>query len=83
MPRPAAEFMAAFYERLFTGDTITAAVTAGRQRLYHRNRRPSPKGELPLADWVVPVHYLRRDVSFPPGPHRPTQGPAAAGAGAR
>ena len=61
----AAEFMAAFYERLFAGGTVTAAVTAGRQRLYQRNRRPSPKGEMPLADWVVPVHYLRRDVRFP------------------
>jgi tetratricopeptide (TPR) repeat protein len=61
----AAEFMAAFYERLFAGGTVTAAVTAGRQRLYQRNLRPSPKGELPLADWLVPVHYLRRDVSFP------------------
>jgi hypothetical protein len=61
----AAEFMAAFYERLFAGGTVGVAVTAGRQRLYQRNRRPSPKGDLPLADWVVPVHYLRRDVSFP------------------
>jgi tetratricopeptide (TPR) repeat protein len=61
----AAEFMAAFYERLFAGDTVTAAVTAGRRRLYQRSKRPSPKGELPLADWLVPVHYLRRDVSFP------------------
>ena len=61
----AAEFMAAFYEQLFAGSTVTAAVTAGRQRLYQRNLRPSPKGELPLADWVVPVHYLCRDVSFP------------------
>ena len=23
------------------------------------------KGDMPLADWLVPVHYLRRDVSFP------------------
>jgi tetratricopeptide (TPR) repeat protein len=61
----AAEFMAAFYEQLFTGATVTAGVTAGRQRLYQRNLRPSPKGKLPLADWLVPVHYLRRDVSFP------------------
>ena len=61
----AAEFMAAFYERLFAGKTVTAAVTAGRQRLFQRNQRPSPKGDLPLADWLVPVHYLRRDVSFP------------------
>ena len=30
----AAEFMAAFYERLFAGDTVSAAVTAGRQRLF-------------------------------------------------
>jgi hypothetical protein len=61
----AAEFMAAFYERLFAGDTVSAAVTAGRQRLFRHDRRPSPKGDLPLADWVVPVHYLRREVRFP------------------
>jgi tetratricopeptide (TPR) repeat protein len=61
----AAEFMAAFYERLFAGGTVTAAVTSGRQRLFQANLRPSPKGDMPLADWVVPVHYLRREVSFP------------------
>jgi len=61
----AAEFMAAFYERLFAGDTVSAAVTAGRQRLFRHPGRPSPKGDLPLADWVVPVHYVRRDVRFP------------------
>jgi len=61
----AAEFMAAFYERLFAGDTVSAAVTAGRQRLFRHPDRPSPKGDLPLADWVVPVHYLRREVRFP------------------
>ena len=61
----AAEFMAAFYERLFAGDTVSAAVTAGRRQLYRHGARPSPKGELPLADWMVPVHYLRREVSFP------------------
>ncbi len=61
----AAEFMAAFYERLFAGDPVSAAVTAGRQRLFQRPMRPSPKGDMALADWLVPVHYLRRDVSFP------------------
>ena len=61
----AAEFMAIFYERLFAGDTVTAAVTAGRKRLFEKDGRPSPKGELPLADWLIPVHYLRRDVAFP------------------
>jgi len=61
----AAEFMAAFYERLFAGDTVSAAVTAGRQRLFCHPGRPSPKGDLPLADWVVPVHYagMARDDS--------------------
>jgi tetratricopeptide (TPR) repeat protein len=61
----AAEFMTAFYERLFAGDTISAAVTAGRQRLFRHAGRPSPKGDLPLADWLVPVHYLRREVRLP------------------
>jgi len=61
----AAEFMAAFYERLFAGDPVSAAVTAGRQRLFRHDLRPSPKGDLPLADWVVPVHYVRREVQFP------------------
>ena len=61
----AAEFMAAFYERLFAGGSLTEAVGAGRRRLYQRPHRPSPKGPLALADWVVPVHYRRRDVRFP------------------
>jgi tetratricopeptide (TPR) repeat protein len=61
----AAQFMAVFYERLFAGDRVTDAVAAARQRLAVANLRPSPKGKLPLADWTVPVHYTRRDVSFP------------------
>jgi tetratricopeptide (TPR) repeat protein len=61
----AAEFMAAFYETLFTGATVSQAVTAGRKQLALRNERPSPKGDMPLADWLIPVHYLREDVSFP------------------
>jgi tetratricopeptide (TPR) repeat protein len=61
----AAEFMTAFYERLFAGDPVSMAVTAGRQRMFTRSMRPSPKGDMSLADWLIPVHYLRRDVSFP------------------
>jgi len=69
----AAEFMAAFYERLFAGDRVTDAISAGRRRLAQRPDRPSPKGPMPLADWVVPVHYARRDVRFPDlQTHRPT-----------
>lgn len=61
----AAEFMAAFYERLFAGDPVSAAVTAGRHRMARNSARPSRKGDIPLDDWLVPVHYLRRDVRFP------------------
>jgi len=73
----AAEFMAALYERLFAGDSVSAAVTAGRQRLFRHPDRPSPKGDLPLADWLVPVHYLRREVRFPGlVTARPASGPS-------
>ncbi|HEX4703006.1 MAG TPA: tetratricopeptide repeat protein [Pseudonocardiaceae bacterium] len=60
----AAEFMTAFYERLFAGDTVGDAVRAGRSRMVRRPGRPSPRGELPLADWAVPVYYRRGDVRF-------------------
>jgi tetratricopeptide (TPR) repeat protein len=61
----AAEFMAAFYESVFAGSSVGQAVTAGRRRLFGHDERPSPRGEMPLADWLVPVHYLRREVRFP------------------
>ncbi|NUT47404.1 MAG: tetratricopeptide repeat protein [Saccharothrix sp.] len=61
----AAEFMTAFYERLFAGDSVARAVREGRARMAQRPERPSPKGWLPLEDWAIPVHYLRRDVRFP------------------
>jgi tetratricopeptide (TPR) repeat protein len=61
----AAEFMTAFYERLFAGATVTDAVRAGRARMAHRPARPSPKGKLPLQDWLIPVHYMRKEVRFP------------------
>ncbi|MCW2890547.1 MAG: hypothetical protein JWO75_36 [Actinomycetia bacterium] len=61
----AAEFMAAFYESLFSGASVGRAVTAGRKRLFEHDGRPSPKGDMRLADWLVPVHYLRREVRFP------------------
>jgi tetratricopeptide (TPR) repeat protein len=71
----AAEFMAAFYESLFAGDSVGQAVTVGRKRLFEQDHRPSLKGDLPLADWLVPVHYLRREVRFPDA--RTTRPPAA------
>ena len=78
----AAEFMAAFYESLFTGASVGQAVTAGRRRLSGHDGRPSPKGDMPLADWLVPVHYLRKEVSLPAGPHHPPGRRAVAGCGA-
>jgi CHAT domain len=71
----AAEFMAAFYESLFTGASVGQAVTAGRRRLFEHDGRPSSKGDMPLADWLVPVHYLRQEVRFP---QARTSRPAAA-----
>ena len=69
----AAEFMAAFYERLFAGGTVSCGGDRGAAADVPQSGRPSPKGDLPLADWLVPVHYLRREVRFPqavtcPGP---------------
>lgn len=61
----ASEFMAAFYEKLFSGETVASAVTAGRQQMRHQPARPCIIGQIPLRDWIVPVHYLRREVIFP------------------
>ena len=73
----AAEFMAAFYESLFAGASVGQAVGAGRRRLFGHDGRPSPKGDMPLADWLVPVHYLRREVRFPQArTARPTAAPS-------
>ena len=71
----AAEFMAEFYEALFAGRTVSDAVAAGRRRLHRRKERPSPKGPLPLEDWIVPVHYLRSSVSFSTLKRSPKPGP--------
>ena len=73
----AAEFMAAFYEALFSGESVGQAVTAGRRRLFTHDTRPSPKGDVSLADWLVPVHYLRHEVRFPQSrARRPDGGPS-------
>ena len=37
------------------------------------------KGDMPLADWLVPVHYLRKEVSLPAGPDSPPGCGAVAG----
>jgi tetratricopeptide (TPR) repeat protein len=60
----AAEFMTAFYQALFARKTVSEAVSEGRRRLYRRRERPSPKGMLPLEDWIMPVHHLRSTINF-------------------
>ncbi|CAN3978466.1 hypothetical protein KPATCC21470_1089 [Kitasatospora purpeofusca] len=68
----AAGFLATCYERLRTGDPVALAVAAGRRRLATQDRRTSPRGPLPLADWTVPVLYSRPGAALP--------GPDTAGA---
>jgi tetratricopeptide (TPR) repeat protein len=60
----AAEFMTAFYEALFAGQSVARAVRNGRWGLRRSDLRPSPKGPLPLGDWIVPVLYSREDIRF-------------------
>ncbi|MBQ1048088.1 tetratricopeptide repeat protein [Micromonospora sp. C51] len=69
----AAEFMTAFYQRLFSGATVAEAVVSGRARMARHPERPSPVGRRPLEDWLIPVHYARAEVQFPdrPGPPAP------------
>lgn len=54
---PARDAYARMRERVGTAIEILFRWPAGM--------RPSPKGKMALADWVVPVHYVRREVRFP------------------
>ncbi len=67
----AAEFMAVFYEPCSPGPA-SAGVPPGGGGCSSRTGGRARRG-LPLADWLVPVHYLRRDVGFP---QARTTGPA-------
>jgi CHAT domain-containing protein/tetratricopeptide (TPR) repeat protein len=61
----AAEFLATFYEGLCTGETVSAAVTRARRRLYERGQGTDPGAAVSSSDWTVPVQYLRHEVRFP------------------
>ena len=69
----AAAFIATFYEELFAGKTVSEAVNAGRKalRLKKNCLRPSLKGDIPLQDWIVPVHYARSVLRLPQGETKP------------
>ena len=65
----AAAFMAVFYGELLAGKSVSEAVNEGREAL-RRGRnclRPSLKGDIPLQDWIVPVHYARSSLRLPNG----------------
>jgi hypothetical protein len=49
------------------GDLVYGSLFgAGKARdAYQRARDRGLEGDMPLADWLVPVHYMRREVSFP------------------
>lgn len=53
----AKHFMGRLYGELATGATVATAVAAGRRQILNQCLRPSPKGNLPLQDWLVPVLY--------------------------
>jgi tetratricopeptide (TPR) repeat protein len=53
----AKHFIGRFYQQLVAGTDVSTAVAAGRRQVVNQRLRPSPKGDLPLADWMVPVLY--------------------------
>ncbi len=61
----AAGFLTVCYERLRAGDRVAPAVAAGRRWLAAQDRRTSPRGPVPLADWMVPVLHDRGEVALP------------------
>ncbi|MDZ8070031.1 MAG: tetratricopeptide repeat protein [Nostoc sp. DedQUE08] len=53
----AEHFIGRLYGELVRGECIATAVAAGRKSMSIEKMRPSPKGNLPLQDWLVPVLY--------------------------
>ncbi|MBH8563823.1 tetratricopeptide repeat protein [Nostoc sp. CENA67] len=53
----AEHFIGRLYGELVRGECIAAAVAAGRKSMSIEKLRPSPKGNLPLQDWLVPILY--------------------------
>jgi tetratricopeptide (TPR) repeat protein len=53
----AKQFIGRLYEQLAEGINLSKAVAAARRQVLNQCLRPSPKGNLPLQDWVVPVLY--------------------------
>lgn len=52
-------FLPAFYKALLEGESIAAAVSAGREQMHASPERLCSVGRFPLRDWVVPALYAR------------------------
>ena len=53
----AKHFMGRLYAELVTGASLSSAVAVGRKDVLNKRLRPSPNGDKPLQDWLVPVLY--------------------------
>ena len=53
----AARFMRRLYECLVSGEELSRSVQMAREELHTSPGRQSPRGELPLQDWMVPVLF--------------------------
>ncbi|NES20420.1 MAG: CHAT domain-containing protein, partial [Symploca sp. SIO3E6] len=53
----AKHFIGRLYGELAVGATLDSAVAAGRKDVLNKPLRPSPRGDKPLQDWLVPVLY--------------------------
>lgn len=53
----AKHFIGRVYEQLVRGNNLSNAVAAGRREILNKRQRPSPKGDLTLQDWLVPMLY--------------------------
>ncbi|WP_414553163.1 CHAT domain-containing protein, partial [Anabaena sp. CCY 0017] len=57
----AKHFMGRLYGELAAGKNLSTAVSAGRKQVLNQPHRPSPKGDKPLQDWLVPVLYQQEN----------------------
>jgi hypothetical protein len=57
----AKHFMGRLYGELAAGKSLSTAVSAGRREILNQKLRPSPKGDKPLQDWLVPVLYQQEN----------------------
>lgn len=61
----AAVFMSAFYQQLFDGREVSAAIRTGRQELRNRKaRRAYFNQTIELEDWLLPVAYQNQPVQM-------------------